>query len=211
MKHVEEAKLALYAGGDLALWPRMRVLAHLRRCAFCRAEAVRFAETRAMTADAGGDLPPGLDWNALSREMTGNILVGLEAGECVEGYSRGASPRRHGWNLALAAGAACLLVAAGVWMNFPGRHWDQWSAAFSGIVHPSPEESPSTAAVSASPTLEASRSGIGVSGSDGALRLMTPRGQEVTAVSVSLQGSATANYVDADSGQITIDKVYDAR
>ena len=211
MKHARETELALYAGGDLALWRRLRVRAHLRRCAVCRNEAARFAATRAMAADAGGDLPPGLDWNALSREMTGNILVGLEAGECVEGFSRAASPGRHGWNLALAGGAACLLLAAGVWMNFPGPIWDRWPAALSGIVHPATEEAQSALAVSASPTLEASRSGIGVSGSDGALKLMTPLGQEVTAVSVSLQGSATANYVDADSGQITIDKVYDAR
>ncbi len=211
MKHAEEAELALYAGGDLAPWRRMRVRAHLRRCALCRMEAARFAASRAVASEAGGDLPPGLDWSALSREMTGNILVGLEAGECVEGFARVPPPRRRGWNLALAGGAACLLLAAGVWMNFPGPQWDRLTAAFSGIVHPLPVEPQTVAAEPQSAMLEASRTGIGVTGSDGSLRLMTPRGQEVTAVSVSLQGSATASYVDADSGQITIDKVYDAR
>lgn len=211
MKHAEEAELALFAGGDMALWRRMRVRAHLRRCAHCRMEAARFAEARAVAAEAGGDLPPGVDWNALSREMTGNILVGLEAGECVEGFSRAVSPRRQGWNLALAGGAACLLLVAGVWMNFPGSQWERWTAVFSGIVHPVPEEAQTVAAEPEGPTLEASRAGIGVSGSEGTLKLMTPRGDEVTAVSVSLQGSATASYVDADSGGITIDKVYDAR
>lgn len=211
MKHAQEAELALYAGGDLAFWPGMRVRAHLRRCLLCRTEAARFAAARAMASDAGGEMPPGVDWSALSREMTGNILVGLEAGECVDGFSRVVSPRRHGWNLALAGGAACLLLAAGVWMNFPGPRWDRWTAALSGVVHAPADEPQSIAAEPEIPTLEASRAGIGVSGSDGTLRLMTPRGDEVTAVSVSLQGSATASYVDADSGQITIDKVYDAR
>lgn len=154
MKHAEEAELALYAGGDLAPWRRMRVRAHLRRCALCRMEAARFAASRAVASEAGGDLPPGLDWSALSREMTGNILVGLEAGECVEGFARVPPPRRRGWNLALAGGAACLLLAAGVWMNFPGPQWDRLTAAFSGIVHPLPVEPQTVAAEPQSAMLE---------------------------------------------------------
>jgi hypothetical protein len=58
--------------------------------------------------------------------------------------------------------------------------------------------------------LEASRSSIQVRENGGTLSLMHPRSDGVT-ISVNMQGSAGARYVDSDTGQVTINRVYYAQ
>ncbi len=55
--------------------------------------------------------------------------------------------------------------------------------------------------------VEASSSGIQVKENGRTLSLMQPRSDGAT-VSVSMQGSAGVRFVDADTGQVTTNKVY---
>ena len=68
------------------------------------------------------ELPNGLNWNRLSQEMTGNIRVGLAAGEAIALFDKPA-PAKHrlGWNAALV-----VLARHG---GFRDRFLDQSSAA----------------------------------------------------------------------------------
>ena len=65
----------------------------------------------------------------------------------------------------------------------------------------------STAATPDEAVVEASSAGIQVKENGRTLSLMQPRSDGAT-VSVSMQGSAGVRFVDADTGQVTTNKVY---
>src|SRR5258708_31352769 len=116
MKHPNEIQLALFAGGDLGLWDRWQVRRHVSRCSGCenQVQALRAASTqvREMTSE----MPKDLNWDLLSDEMTGNIRVGLAAGEAIARFDKpalGRGSRRPGWNAApgMARGTAIVGIA----------------------------------------------------------------------------------------------------
>ena len=65
----------------------------------------------------------------------------------------------------------------------------------------------STAAAPEDVVVEASSAGIEVKENGRTLSLMQPRSDGAT-VSMSMQGSAGVRFVDADTGQVTTNKVY---
>lgn len=200
MNHPDRDRLALLAGGDLASWPAMQVRLHVRSCERCQSELQAFRRTRQVVADAAKDLPLGLDWNRLAEEMTGNIRVGLAAGECVGGFPV-RSRFRLRWNGALAAALLAGIFVAGFWLNLPAPQLDHLLSSLRGLHSsaPAPRD-----------MLLASQQGIEARANGTSLSYLPPDTGAVV-VSVSTRGSAAARAMDDDTGQTTITEVYDAR
>jgi hypothetical protein len=154
--------------------------------------------------------------------MTGNIRVGLAAGECV-GPVPSHRPRSLAWHATAAFGVALAIAVAAVWMNFPKVHVLSAlrSAGFGhgAAVATAPVQSTalSAATIPESVVLEASPASIDLRAHGGTMSILTSR-EPLTdghassvAVSVSMQGSAGVQYVDSDTGQVTIGRVYYAQ
>jgi hypothetical protein len=213
VKHPAELQIALFAGGDLGRWERWRVARHVARCAECQHEvqALRGAgtELRELAAEMP-ELPNGLSWNRLSQEITGNVRVGLAAGEAIALFDKPTPAKpRLGWNAALVVMGATVVFGIAFWTSLPPQQAEHLVASLKRIrterigtvIH-------STAATTADEAVvEASSAGIQVKENGRTLSLMQPRSDGAT-VSISMQGSAGVRFVDADTGQVTTNKVY---
>ena len=204
--HVAESDLALYVSGDLGFWRGIRVHLHVDRCQSCRRIAEAYRHDRGQIRELTDELPEGLDWNRLAAEMTANIRVGLAAGECVAPRHR--KPVAMVWRPAAAVAGLVILVTGAWWLNVPAAQTQElgraihavWSGRSGAGVRRGvmEERGPVVEATSSGIELRENGSSLGVS--QGASRPL--------AVSVSVQGSASARYVDSDTGQITITSVY---
>jgi hypothetical protein len=186
-RHPDEKELALYSSGDLNFVDKMRVRWHLRSCADCDSElnAAR-ALTVALRSHANA-LPAGVDWDRLSAEMTANIHLGLEAGECVGPAARAAIPDRIGWRAAAVMAGMTVVLFTAWWLNPPrGRE---------------------TASRHAPVEMGTAPGGIELKRNGSALMLLHTRGQQ-SPIIVSTPGSLRARFVDQDTGQVTINNVY---
>lgn len=207
IRHVSDIDLALYASGDVSLWQRVTVGWHASRCERCRERVNEFRSDAEALRAASLEMPEGVDWARLSAEMTANIRVGLEAGECV-------APRRQRrarsipaiWRpAALASGVALMLtvlLAGAWWLNFPAQDTQSLNRAMQALLH-----GRRTTLDDRGPVIEASPEGIELRKDGGALGVSQDSAQ-LLSVSVSTQGSASAHYVDQDTGQVTITSVY---
>jgi hypothetical protein len=186
MKHPSESQLALYAGGDLDLVERWRVGHHVRGCRACEAEMSAFRAAAEALKTEGAVLPGGVRWDQLASEMTANIHVGLEAGECV-GPARVVRDRL-GWRAVavMASMTGVLLVAW--WWNPAERRGSH------ALQRPRIE-------------LRTTAAGIELNDNGSALTLMHTRGRQKPII-VSAPGTLRARFVDPDSGQITINNVF---
>jgi hypothetical protein len=201
MRHPFEADLALYAGQDLTGWKRFSTAWHVRHCDDCRASVESFRDVQQMWAATADDLPEDVNWNKLSAEMTANIHLGIAAGECVATASeRAAAEARRAWNwhpAAVVAGLVMVFVAAW-WLNMPPHTWDKanrHSEAYSS--YPVFEDH--------GPVVAASYDGIQYSENGSMLGVNM---SDAVAASVSFDGSASARYVNEDTGAVTIATVY---
>jgi hypothetical protein len=119
--HPEDAVLALYCAGDLSWFQMQAARFHLRGCAHCRERLTEFRRTLDELQSASGHLPEDLNWDALSREMTANIHLGLDAGQIVRPFEP-AGHRAHApaWRWpATAMATALALVFVSVWVLRP--------------------------------------------------------------------------------------------
>ena len=212
MRHPAEAQLALFAGGDLGRWDRWRLARHIAACEECRREAQAFREGAGELRELAGEmpeLPNNLTWNRLAQEMTGNVRVGLAAGEAIALFDKPAPVKpRLGWNAALVLFGATVVFAIAFWISLPPQQADHLLASLQrirterlGMLIRSASASPAETMV------EASSSGIEVKENGRSLSLMQPRSDGAT-ISVSMEGSAGVRFVDADTGQVTTNKVY---
>jgi hypothetical protein len=205
-RHMKETDLALYASGDLSLWQRAMVRLHMRNCQSCSTVVEEFRADGRALRDAAGGLPDGVDWARLSAEMTANIRVGLAAGECVapRGHARKLIP--SSWRpvalASLVTATLAALLVGGWWLNMPAQETQALSRAMRSIWHGRSVMQEERGAV-----IEASSEGIELRKDGGALGVSQDAAKLVT-VSVSTQGSASAHYVDQDTGQVTITSVY---
>ena len=203
--HPHETRLALYAGGDLGFWENRRVQNHLSRCSSCQTEVRAFHALSGELAGQAGETPADANFARLAQEMTGNIRVGLAAGECIAGFEktvRSDKPRsfRHA---ALLMAAASVIVCATLWLNLPRLQMDHLVSAFGQVRNRLRSPAPGPDAL----VIEASSSSIQVKTNNHALSLMHPDSDGAT-VSMNTQDSAAVRFVDARSGQVTINKVY---
>lgn len=203
-QHPLEADLALYATGDLPFGARIATGLHLQGCVECRGRMEAFRLDLGRLHDTADEMPPGVHWDRLAREMKANIRVGLAAGECV---SQGAEVQQPAaWNWKPAAAIVGLMVVFGVaWMmNLPSSDVDTlqraWNRATSGKAGMPVDQDHG-------PVVAASSEGIEFRENGAAMGVSTGDAPPV-AVSVSFNGSASARYVDDDTGQVTIATVY---
>jgi hypothetical protein len=206
VRHPGEIELALFAGGDLGFRERWRVRNHLRTCEDCRSEleVLRYGSQR--LRDLSEELPEGVNWTRLSQEMTGNIRVGFAAGECV-GPIPSHHPKSLGWHALAVMAAAFVIVLGAMWLNMPRDEAGHLMTALHSIGWHRPGMLAQPAGFPGSVVLEASQASIDLRANGGTMSLLTSRSEGV-AVSVSMQGTAGAQYVDADTGQVTINQVH---
>ena len=208
MRHPNEIQLALFAGGDLGVWDRWRVGRHVSGCSACEGELAGLRVASEQVREALPDLPKDLNWNRLAEEMTGNIRVGLAAGEAIARFDRpigGVRPARLGWNAVLVIACATVVFVTAFWTSLPREQAQHLGAALQKIFT---GQGGRHAAVSQDDVmLEASSSSIEVKENGRTMMLTHPRSDGVT-VSINMRGSAGVRYVDADTGQVTTNKVY---
>jgi hypothetical protein len=173
-------------------------------------QALRAA--REQVREVTAELPENLNWNQLAEEMTANVRVGLAAGEAIARFDRPslAGRPRLGWNAALVVACATVVFGAAFWINLPRPQMDHLLSAIGRIRTERIGKLVQHAAVGTEDVmLEGSSSSLDLSQNGRTLSLMHPRSDAVT-VSVSMRGSVGVRYVDADTGQVTTNKVYDA-
>lgn len=222
MKHPAPEQLALFAGGDLGRWESWRLARHSARCPECRQEirALRDAsgELRQLASESPA-FPNAVNWDCLAEDrimddMTGNIRVGLDAGQAIARFdkplhAKSGLRRLHFNHAALVAAGAVVIFAVAFWTSLPPQQADHLLASLNRIrterigtlLHSAPAGTSPQDVV-----IEASSSGIQVRENGRALSLI-PRADGAT-VSVDMHGSAGVRYVDADTGQVTTTKVY---
>jgi hypothetical protein len=204
-RHVMETDLALYASGDLPFWRGALVRFHVRRCDECRTlvEALRAdrQELRRSADDMPADIS-NLDWDQLAAEMTANIRVGLAAGECVTPRERKVAA--ISWRPAAIAAGVIVLLAGAWWLNIPRADTETIGRALRNIAAGGKAGSTQE---ERGPVVSASSSGVELL-ENGWRMGIEQRGLEPVMFSVSTQGTASARYVDQDTGQVTITATY---
>ncbi len=218
--HISESDLALFISGDTGMWTYVKINVHVATCDACRMRIDAYRHSRIRLKHAAAEMPDGTDWDRLAAEMTANIRVGLAAGECV-------APRRSkldslgwkspaaGWRTiaawsAVAAGVAMVLSAAWA-LNLPSSDGDSLARAMHSLFQGNGSRSTSARG---NPLLEergslveASASGVELRENGVAVSIPRAASQPV-AITVSAPGSASARYVDDETGQMTISSVY---
>jgi anti-sigma factor RsiW len=189
MTHPNQSTLALFAGQDLAWFARRRTERHLAGCPACRNEVQAFSAARDQLVAL--DEMPAISWNRMALEMKANIRLGLVAGECVR------AERSAGRALfeifsgarALAAGASVMVLIA------------------ASLLIERPMPLPPVAAAGEGSVLRATASGIELNQGGRSLSLLQIRAGDVS-YSAGAQGSMRADYVDSDTGNVTINNLY---
>ncbi len=200
--HLKEEQLALHRSSEMGWLERMQVAAHLRGCEDCRRRREEYELARQKLREMAGEMPAGLDWERLSCEMTANINLGVTAGRIV---AQAEVKPNHltGWRPALVF-ASTLLVVAGAWyVNTHGAAVIPTNMVGQATFKKLPA---ATIEAPAQPTLEMDSAGIGLNDPNRVLTLMHPARGAV--FSVNMQGGVRARYVDAETGQVTINNVY---
>jgi hypothetical protein len=201
MRHPDERQIALYAGGDGAGIRRLFVGYHVSHCPVCRESVEAYRRDRETLRQRMGQAPESLDWNRLAAEMTANIRVGLEAGECVPDVPRRSLPVVPAWRPVAAVAGLALLLIFGFYLNTPDEQRQSLVRGVARILKQAP------AADNNGVALEATRNGIEVRENGAAMTMMNP-GTAPAVVVVNTAGSLRARYVDDDTGQVTITNVY---
>ena len=213
MKHSNQIQLSLLAGGDLGPLDRWRVGRHVSGCANCAHEVQALRATIEQVREVTAGLPENLNWNQLAEEMTANVRVGLAAGEAIARFDKptlAGRPRHLGWNAAMVVACATVVFGAAFWINLPRPQMDHLLSALKRVRTDRIGKLVQHPAVGTEDVmLEASSLSLDLSQNGGTLSLMHPHSDAVT-VSVSMRGSVGVRYVDADTGQVTTNKVYDA-
>jgi len=206
MRHPLESDLALYSTGDLPLWRRPLVRLHLSGCDGCRSWVADFNGDRESIRRLAAEMPVGVNWDRMAAEMSANVRVGLEAGECVA--SRVHKPTvATGWRVAAASAGVAILLVSAWWLNMPRADSVALGRAMHRIAQAGPWHAGGLALEDRGPTVEVSASGIQLQQNGGTLGMSQGQERPVN-VTLSVQGSARARYIDADTGQVTITGVY---
>src|SRR3984957_18182469 len=80
------------------------------------------------------ELPNALNWNRLADEMTGNIRVGLAAGEAIALFDKPLRLKpRLGWNAALLVLGATVIFGIAFWTSLPPQQAQHLMASLERI------------------------------------------------------------------------------
>jgi hypothetical protein len=205
--HIFETDVALYATGDMPLWRQPLVRLHVARCSGSRSRVAAYRADQEVIRQMAAGMPAGVHWDRLAAEMAANIRVGLAAGECValRGQKRTLAT---GWRVAAAmAGFAVLLVSAW-WLNLPASQSASLGRAVKKMAQIRPWPGAGILALEdRGPLVEVSAAGIQLRENGGVLGMSQGVARPVS-VTLSVQGSARARYIDSETGQVTITGVY---
>jgi hypothetical protein len=190
--------MALFVSGDLGLMRRMMVRLHVSGCDRCERRVAGYRADRRAIREIAAEMPKHVDWDRLSAEMTANIHLGLAAGECV-------APRRRkhvplGWRPAAAMAALTVVLGVAWWLNMPPETTRSLGHALNAVIR--------GGAVTPQRGLIVKADATGIELTENGNSFMVQGSTNPVAVSVSAQGSASARYVNADTGQMTITSVY---
>jgi len=188
MKHPSQEILALHAGGDLSWLAGWKTARHVASCERCADEVAAFSDLREALPELGEI--PELPWNRMAADMRANIRLGLAAGECVRGVAEPVLepiPLFRGARVTLALASVLALVATGLVLQSPGPL--------------------STVARSTDPVVQLTSHGIQRRSGDQGFALMHGSAQSVT-YTVNAKGSLGARYMDPETDQVTMTKVY---
>ena len=136
-----------------------------------------------------------VDWDQLAAEMTANIRVGLAAGECVTPRERKVAA--ISWRPAAIAAGLVVLLAGAWWLNIPRTDTEAIGRALRNMATGGRLSSPQE---ERGPVVGASSSGVVLVENGGRMGI-DQSGLEPVMFSVSTQGSASARYVDQDTGK----------
>jgi len=195
VKHPSIQSLALYSGGELPFWTKWTMQRHVRGCAQCQHEVALFRESTESVLAETDEMPAGVQWERLAGEMRANIRLGIEASDAISAYGpivESGPSQGMSWRMAALATGFVLLLSIGYWLNAAKK--SEHLAAMRG---PEPV------------IVEASEQGVGMSDGTKGLVLQGPKTNHRAAfVTVSTVGSAGVQYVDEETGQITVNHVY---
>ena len=199
--HPSTRKLALLAGGELGWWMKLRVSHHVGSCRECRAELESLRDARLEIADLAQEMPAGVNWEQLAAEMKANIRLGIEAGQIVAPATVERAPvyadedefENYGsfFKPVVALASVAVFLYGATWML-------------------------STRAKPGAPAGEVvvGTTGEGIEFKHGASAMTLfhtggkPVAVEVSAGSRTGSASLRAQYVDEDTGEVTIHHVY---
>lgn len=198
--HPNPSDLALFSHGDLPLRARWGIGRHIRQCPDCERQVLLFRSAQAeLKHEASTETLTGFeaiaDWPRLEREMLGNIGVGLAAARCIEkvGHKRAILYR-----IAFALGLSGLFVAGWV-THVPREQTDHLFASLQRLA--TLDRQPRSMGT----VLRTTPDGIAVGAQGATLTILHPA---TAVVSLSGPSAVSARYVDDDTGQVTITKVY---
>ncbi len=183
MMRLSEKEIALLAANDAGLWLRLKARLASRGTHSLRSERAAYSSIRAQMPRFR-ELPEYFAWDDLAAEMKANILVGVEAGEAIRTRP---APVALGWKAGLVFACIALVAASGYWWQLPGRF---------------AQTEPPLVSV-----LESYPGGLELQNQETALTVMYDRGTGQQALSGGL-GGMRADYVDEDTGQLTVAHVY---
>ncbi len=209
-KHISESDVALFVSGDLGLGGQFMVRMHVNGCERCRRVLEAYRHDRAQIRKVVDELPEGLDWSRLASEMTANIRVGLAAGECVTPRTR--KTAAWGWRPAAVIAGLTVVLVGSWWLNMPPAQTQELGRAMHAIWNAGGNNAGMTIhrgmdREERGLVVEATASGIELRENGSSLGVSQGEARPLT-VSLNVQGSASAHYVDADTGQISITSVY---
>ena len=192
MKHPSQEILALQASGDLGVVERWKTTLHLKTCPSCRDEVAAYSELREILPEL--NQIPEVPWDRIAAEMRANIHLGMVAGECVR---ETAAPVQAAPSFPLFSAARATLAFGGV-----------LAVLIAGLILERPVLQRPAPVVASEPLAEATPDGIQRRAGDQAFGLMNSAGAKSVTYSVSAQGSLGARYVDQETGNVTMTKVY---
>lgn len=214
-QHPSDTLVALYATGDLDWRDRVTAAWHVRTCERCANLAQSFREDVAFRKLGADAMPLPANWDALAEEMSANIRLGLSASECIRFVKSGdVKPRvnakpigaeRPNWFWKPAAGiAAAMAMVVTVWFStMPPEQTRVFTRVWNAAVH-GQTGSPEAMGM----VLESSANGVEMrKGSRTSVKLLVS-GRLPEQFSANLDGSMRAQYVDEESGQVTVTNVY---
>ena len=198
--HPDLADVALFSSGDLPYRTKWTLGRHIKRCPDCEQQILHFRSVHAeLKHQAKTETLTGFeaiaDWPRLEREMLGNIGVGLAASRCIENVGR---KRTMIYRVAFALALSGVFVIG--WITHSPR--EQTGHLVSSLrrlmvldrpLHPS------------GTVLRTTAEGIAVGSQGTTLTILHPA---TAVVSLSGPSAVSARYIDDDTGQVTITKVY---
>ena len=212
-RHPSDTILALSISGDLDLRDRFTTIWHVRTCPRCAKLVQSFRDDAEFFRASAEEIALPANWDSLAEEMAANIRLGLSASECIrdvktsrpQATARPATAVRPDWFWKPAAGIAlAMATVVMVWFStMPPEQTRVFARVWDAAVHgrTSGPEPLST-------VLESSASGIEMRRGSRTSVSVLVEGRKPEQFSANLDGSMRAQYVDDDSGQVTVTNVY---